>query len=229
MVVIVGEVRGERAAQLLRRLGWGRMAVDAYFRPYPGEPWGFDNGAFRDWKRGRPFDGDAFLRRLERAVRLGRPYLAVAPDLVAGGTRSLDFSLAWLEGGRLPPDWPWYLAVQDGMGLADVAAVLDRFAGIFLGGTDRFKATAWHWAELARSRGKKFHYARAGTARKVARALLVGADSLDSSFPLWTTGRLAGFARALAAPCQRALWPPAAYSPHPDEFCRQNPAGVFPA
>ncbi|MGB9885626.1 MAG: hypothetical protein ACPLRW_01340 [Moorellales bacterium] len=39
---------------------------------------------------------------------------------------------------RLPPDWPWYLAVQDGLSLAEVEAALGGLAGIFLGGTDAF-------------------------------------------------------------------------------------------
>lgn len=185
--------------------------------PYTGEPWAFDNGAYGDFLRGKQFDEDAFLRRLEKAYRLGCPYMAVAPDIVAGGLRSLEFSLRWLE--KLPSDWCWYLAVQDGMGLDDVDSVLDRFSGIFLGGTDHFKATALHWARLAHGRGKKFHFARAGTLRKVEFAKLVGADSLDSSFPLWTKERLRTFIEAVDMETN-VLWGPDVWSISPESFTR---------
>lgn len=196
------------------------MFVTVTPRPWEGEWWGFDNGAYRDWLRGAPFDGDRFLRRVERAAKRGVPYLAVAPDLVAGGARSLEFSLAWLD--RLPREWPWYLAVRDGMSLADVAAVLDRFAGIFLGGTDRFKAMAPHWAALAKKHGKPFHYARAGTRRKLLHARASGADSVDSVVPIWIPERLRQYARwweqAQAASGQRRLWPFTASAPRPEEL-----------
>jgi hypothetical protein len=93
MLVLVGETEDPRHLRVLRELGWGRMFVNRTPKPYPGERWGLDNGAYRDWLRGVPFDGDHFLRRVERAMKAGTPYLAVAPDLVAGGWRSLEFSL----------------------------------------------------------------------------------------------------------------------------------------
>ncbi|WP_051276524.1 hypothetical protein [Desulfovirgula thermocuniculi] len=216
MVFLIGDTFDRRVVGVAASLGWGRMFLLKPPRPYPGEPWGFDNGAFRCYLRGEPFDRDGFLRRLERAYAAGRPYLAVAPDIVAGGLESLEFSLRWLE--ELPRDWPWYLAVQDGMGLADVEPVLHRFAGIFLGGTDAFKATAPHWAALARRHGKRFHYGRAGTPGKLLHAVHCGADSADSSFPLWSKDRLARFAAwwnyALRGG-QPALWPPEVWAPAP--------------
>lgn len=218
MLVLVGETGDPRHLRVLRELGWGRMYVSRTPRPYPGEPWGFDNGAFRDWLAGREFDGDRFLRRVERAMKAGMPYLAVAPDLVAGGRRSLEFSLEWLP--RLPSDWPWYLAVQDGMSLRDVEAVVAPFAGIFLGGTDRFKVTAPHWAALARRCGKRFHYARAGTLRKLMHARACGADSVDSALPIWKSERLLEYARWWAHVTrheQKRLWPPTVGAPRPEE------------
>ena len=120
------------------------------------------------------------------------PLLAVVPDIVAGGQRSLDFSLGWVM--RLPHSWPWYLAVQDGMETNNVEDSLHLFSGIFLGGTDRFKRTAYRWCHLAHSHQKRFHYGRAGTIAKLVHAKKIGADSLDSAFPLWTSERLEVFA-----------------------------------
>ena len=171
--------------------------------PYPGEPWGFDNGAFPAWLHGRSFPSDDFLHRLTLAYEIGVPYLAVAPDLVAQGQRSLDFSLTWRE--ALPDDWPWYLAVQDGMVPEDVIEVLEGFAGLFLGGTLRFKSAAGIWQRVAAQHRKRFHYGRAGTLSRVEHAKAVHADSLDSSFPLWTRERMRLFVENVVEPKQPLL------------------------
>lgn len=188
MTVLVGDTRSSKIVHDLKCLGWGRMWIDAHPKPYDGEPWGFDNGAYRDWRNGRAFDEFAYLRRLERAYRVGIPYLAIVPDIVAGGQESLDFSEKWRD--KLP-DWPWYLAIQDGMQTLDLAPAMasSRYAGIFLGGTTKFKCTASDWLESARKWGVRFHYGRCGTPRKVEHARRVGADSLDSAFPLWEKNR----------------------------------------
>jgi hypothetical protein len=187
MIFITGDTRSQKLIKVLQQHGMGRMVIDKAIRPYHGEPWGFDNGAYRDWLSGNDFDGDAFETRLETALSLGAPYLAVVPDIVAGGEKSLIFSLSWLD--RLPKEWPWYLAVQDGMKLDQVQSIIHPFTGIFLGGTDKFKATAWYWCKLAHQHGKRFHYGRAGTPRKILHARLVGSDSCDSAFPLWSFDR----------------------------------------
>lgn len=190
--VLVGECGGCWGPRL-QALGWGRMWITRRPAPYKGEPWGFDNGAFRYYLAGRPFDDAAFLQRLERAHAVGVPLLAVVPDIVAAGVRSLDFSMGWMP--RLPGDWPWYLAVQDGMTEADVLPLLGRFAGLFLGGSTAFKRSAGAWCALAHRYGRRFHYARAGTLAKLEHAREIKADSLDSAFPMWTRRRFDIFCR----------------------------------
>ena len=81
MHVLVGDTNSRWMIERLREQGWGRMVVDRALRLYPGEQWGFDNGAFRDWKNGSEFDGDGFQRRLDVALGMGTPYLAVVPDI----------------------------------------------------------------------------------------------------------------------------------------------------
>jgi hypothetical protein len=191
-LVLIAETTGTYYVDRIKELGWGRMFCFRNMTPFEGEPWGLDNGAFDAWQHDQPFDGISFQSRVRGLMDRGlTPHLAVAPDIVAAGCQSLEFSLDWLE--RLPGDWPWYLAVQDGMSIADVAYVLHRFDGIFLGGTDKFKYSAHKWCDLAHKHGKKFHYGRAGTLKKLKHAIRVGADSLDSSFPLWTRERFAAF------------------------------------
>ena len=169
------------------------MFVARNATPFDNEPWGLDNGAFSAWKRGEQFPADAFLRRVDFAHARGlSPYLAVCPDIVAGGMRSLEFSLGWRD--RLKDvDWPWYLAVQDGMTLESVSAVVGKFAGLFLGGTNEFKSTAPQWVRLAQENEKKFHYARVSVLSKLELAFYSNADSCDSAFPLWTEDRMQAF------------------------------------
>lgn len=164
--------------------------------PYEGEPWCFDNGAFRCWQDGNLFDDCKFAARLEVALQIGRPYLAVVPDIVAAGCSSLGFSLKWRE--KLPNEWPWYLAVQDGMTIHDVKPYLGLFDGVFLGGSDEFKRQAWRWRVFAKDHGKPFHYGRAGTISKLESALKMKADSLDSAYPLWEKSRFARFQKMYA-------------------------------
>jgi hypothetical protein len=139
------------------------------------------------------FDEAVYQQRLDRAYKVGTPYMAVLPDVVAGGMQSLDYSLSWID--RVPKVWPWFLAVQDGMTPADVAPALASVSGIFLGGTNQFKRTAPEWARLAHDAGKLFHYARAGTKRKLVHAFMSQADSLDSTFFLWKRERFDAFER----------------------------------
>ncbi len=172
--------------------------------PYPDEPFGFDNGAFYCWRANQSFDVDAYMRRVERLDKLGvMPYLAVLPDVVGGGRASLDFSLSWID--QLPT-WPLYLALQDGMTEDEVRSTVltqPRIAGLFLGGTDKFKLGAYKWRNLTlkinwEHRPLRFHYARAGTLRKLDHAKQIHADSLDSAFPIWTEERFIRFIRAWA-------------------------------
>lgn len=203
---MVGEGTGG-FARLLERLGWGRMWIartrNIYI--YPGEPWGFDNGAFMDWRRGEVFNEHAFQTALDRALAVPEPpHLAVLPDIVGGGLNSLRLSEGWLA--RVPP-YPWYLAVQDGMEPRDVEHLTSEVRGVFLGGTNSFKARAEIWCEWAHDNDLRFHYGRAGTLNKVAHAMKVEADSLDSAFPLWTKERMALFVeQVVGGPIQKDLF-----------------------
>lgn len=201
MQVFVGDTRGQGVG-FLQEQGWGRMFASDRSIPqlYPYEPWAFDNGAFKTWAGANYqrdltiddwvilFDVEKFKKRLAAALKVNSdPCVAVVPD-IPGSKHSLEYSLSWLP--ELPSYWRWYLAVQDGMTHKEVLKVASLFNGIFLGGTDRFKLTAYGWCRLAHFCDKKFHYGRAGTLRKIRHAWKVEADSLDSNFPLWTKQRM---------------------------------------
>lgn len=192
MNVLTGSTRKASFVHELKLRNWGRIFVFDCPCPYDSEPWGFDNGAFVFWRKKLPFDDDGYARRLERAYAVGVPYMAVLPDKVAAGVQSLDMSLSWLD--RVPREWPWYLAVQDGMMFQDVQqALCPGIVGMFLGGSNAFKVQAKDWCDFAHRNGLKFHYARAGVEDKILHALRVGSDSLDSAFPLWTVERFSEF------------------------------------
>lgn len=190
-MLFIGATRAHAMIDRARLLGWGRLFVE---KPSPraGEPWALDNGVFAAWKGQKKWSAAAFLKSLEQSAELHPPTLAVLPDIVGGGSASIEWSLRWRA---VLPALPWYLAVQDGMTRAEVAAVLGEVDGLFLGGTDAFKATAPIWCELAHSKGKRFHYARVSTQDRLQAALACGADSADSSQMLWSQEHWARFER----------------------------------
>jgi len=199
MKIFTGGGSSKRTRKVLRENGIGEMLT----KPQKEVPalWAFDNGVFACWQQQKPFDTAKFLRWIEAAYRnYPRPYLAVLPDKVGEGMASFEFSFQWLKMLRESGygDWPWYLALQDGMESACVIAEMDDLAGLFLGGTDDFKKQAGYWKKIAIHNGKPFHYARAGTLSKLAHAIMIGADSVDSTFPLWTKDRLFSFIQALS-------------------------------
>ena len=178
----------------LRRPHFGRMwARDHMQFETPHELCGFDNGAYSYFRKKIEFNASAFLRRLDvfwsrLKSNWRRCIVAVCPDIVQGGLRSLEFSLEWRL--RVPEGLPWFLAVQDGMTIEDVSPHMDLFSGVFLGGSDEFKLQAYKWCHFAHSIGKKFHYGRCRSIDNVRAARRMGADSIDSSRPVraWTHG-----------------------------------------
>lgn len=188
--VITGEMSpGARRLPRLERLGWGRCYVERPIVPFADEPWIFDNGAFRWFKAGLAFQVETFQDRLAKAVASGaRPLFAVIPDIVTAGTTSLAFSEEWLDSGELESTWDWYLAVQDGMTVADVEPFLarDDVAGLFVGGSKEFKVTASEWAALAHRYGKRCHYGRSSGLTGLRAAMAADCDSCDSAAILWS-------------------------------------------
>lgn len=198
MRAYVGQTRSRALVAELAGHGIGECTNRGEFPPRR-TPWFLDNGAFSDWRNGRPFDGDAFVSDVLAAGAFSvPPDFAVVPDLVGRGLESLEFSLTWhrriggLLGGR------WYLAVQDGMTHEDVLPFLPQFAGIFVGGTLGWKLrTGAGWVGIAHANGTPAHIGRVGTARRVAWARRIGADSIDSCLPLWSRDNLRVFLAAL--------------------------------
>ena len=183
MKIIIARNEGRKARELYDRTGWGRMYMDRTPQPFPGEPWAWDNGAYQAYLRGETLNIDQWKKRTALAVGAPTPYLAVLPDIVAGGLRSLELSLKHLA--DLPIWWPKYLPVQDGIDPKHVDSITGQIRGIFLGGSTTYKRRAKEWADFAHQHGLRMHYARAGTRGKLRHAHESGADSHDTACPLW--------------------------------------------
>jgi hypothetical protein len=203
----VGQTRTKKLIAELETLGFGECATPDRLPPRRF-PWFLDNGAFPAWKAGRPFDGERFQKALEKLDRIPRgPDFIVVPDKVAGGLDSLWFSLTWAP-HVARTGAPLYLAVQDGMTEEDLVPHLKPFAGLFVGGTTEWKLrTGGAWAAFAHAHGRRCHIGRVGSMKRIRWALSTGADSIDSSLPLWSAEKLRRMVRALA---QGELFRPAA-------------------
>lgn len=175
-----GTTNKEQLAQL-SKAGWGMMIAPQNPKRSPLR-YAVDNGAYYCWTRKKTWDEARFLKMLDRVETFERrPDFGCAPDIVAGGMQSLEFSLSWID--RLPRSYPWYLAVQDGMTSCGVLSALDHFSGIFVGGTAIWKRnTAPQWAHLARAEGKSLHIGRINSLQGAfIQGRVVKADSFDGT------------------------------------------------
>jgi hypothetical protein len=212
MKAYVGQTRAAVLIDELAGAGIGECVCRGEFPPRRSFSWFYDNGAFSDFKAGRPFAIAKFWRELAHLVDVVEleghtlPDFVVLPDVVAGGVASLAESASWLPIVR---DYAargvrFYVAVQDGMTAADVEAFLDQagalVAGLFVGGSLPWKLeTGAAWVNLAHARGLLCHVGRVGPAARVRWAQAIGADSIDSSLPLWSAAKLGSFLEAVAS------------------------------
>jgi len=163
----------------LRSAGWRLLVSAAGELRHEGMPYALDNGAWSAFQQGRRLDEKRFLRAVDK-LGYGADWIVV-PDIVAGGLRSLDYSLAWLNVLRGLPT-PLLIAVQDGMKIDDVREHLSPTVGIFLGGTSEWKeGTAVSWGALARRRNCLLHVGRVNSARRIAICAAAGATSFDGT------------------------------------------------
>jgi hypothetical protein len=168
-----------RNLSAMREASWRLILSPAGTLTTQSMKYGLDNGAWSAFQQGRPFNDLAFMRAVEK-VGEGADWI-VLPDIVAGGMRSLDLSLAWMDRLRGLPT-PLLIAVQNGMELDDVRRHLSPSIGIFIGGDTAWKeSTAIAWGQLARRRNCYLHVGRVNTARRIAICAAAGANSYDGS------------------------------------------------
>jgi|SRR5579871_170059 len=213
MIVYVGAGSGPFRDMVIAS-GHGQMVSrqsDAFRIPKAGR-WAFDNGAFTDWKNAVPFDNEEFLRRIRKISELPDerlPDWCVCPDMVASNT-SLEHSLEWKSMLKdYAPRLKWFLALQDYVHPDDVdhALCLEKFHGIFIGGTDHWKFdTSPAWVEWGHRRGLPVHVARINGPSRLSWAQEIGADSVDGTGWVHAGERWARFLREIPEPI--GLLPP---------------------
>lgn len=178
MIAYASRTGSRRNLKALRAHGWRLMVSAKGVLRHEGFKYALDNGAWTTFQRGEPFDVEAF----DAAVNLlgrGADFIVV-PDIVAGGLRSLEFSLSWLP--RLRDLAPLLLAVQDGMAPDDIHPLVGPEVGIFVGGSTAWKcATMAEWGALARRTGAYMHVGRVNSGRRIRACAAAGADSFDGS------------------------------------------------
>jgi len=185
----VGQTRSAKLTERLRSLGIGEATQPDEWPPRR-TPYFLDNGAFKLWTSGQPFNEERFMRIVERVDSEGpRPEFIVAPDKVAN-PESLEYSLSWLA--RLQGVAPLALVVQDGMTQQQVESAMRKgFSVLFVGGSLEWKfKTAPDWVRLAKRLGVPCHIGRIGTRGRARWAREIGADSVDSCTPLFSEGNL---------------------------------------
>lgn len=160
----------------LRQAGWRLMVSAKGVHRHEGFGYALDNGAWHCFQNKLPFDEACFI---EAYRKLGKGAdFCVLPDIVAGGVRSLEYSMMWLP--RLG-DCSAYLAVQNGMKADDIMPI-KGVDGLFVGGTEDWKErTMPMWGEIARAKGIRLHVGRVNSARRIHLCEANGADSFDGS------------------------------------------------
>ncbi len=197
MKMYVGQARGKELIDILKALGWGEMTQPKEVPPRR-RPFALDNYAYSCFKNNKPWSAEDFKRGIgECEKRKLVPDFVVAPDIVAGGWKSLEFSLSWVE--QLRGFAPIYLAVQDGMTVDGVSPHLHLFDGIFVGGQVPWKlASGYWWTALAHGRGMPCHVGRISGRTNVQLVKSWGADSIDSCVPLWSADNRNAVVQGLA-------------------------------
>lgn len=161
-------------------MGW-RMLVPAHRSSklsQPDTPYAMDSGAWTCYKQGIPFDEEAYKHGIKRMGE-GADWV-VLPDIVGEGSRSLDFSLKWLD--RLSHIRLLLIAVQDNMNPCDVEPYLNSRVGIFLGGTTEFKINSMRmWGNMSRENDCYYHVGRVNSNKRIRQCQDAGVHSFDGS------------------------------------------------
>lgn len=181
MIAYASRTGTRKNLDFFRANGWRLMVSAKGVLRSEGMAYALDNGAWNAHVNGTPFDGAAFEKALDLLGECAD--FIVLPDIVAGGMRSLDFSLSWLDRvrayGRLI-----LLPIQDGMTIEAVDPVLGDGVGIFIGGSTEFKEKAIpDWCDFARMYGIYSHVGRVNSRRRLKLCKQAGADSFDGSGP----------------------------------------------
>jgi hypothetical protein len=214
-VLYIGAPTGQKAKEA-KKLGWGAMLTPDMFRNSAhNELFAMDNGVFAEFKKNpaKEFEGKKFIHYLDRLLEKNAyPDFVVIPDKIgADPLDSLALSLSWVERLRKYP-FPLYFVVQDGMTpeMLDEYNIPNLVDGIFVGGKPTFNGfgeassdevewklqTGEMWVKYAHKHRIRTHIGRVSSIRRYQWARSIGADSCDTSQPVFSNAMWNGFIRA---------------------------------
>jgi len=184
MILYASQTHGERNLNALQKNGFSLLVTpDTWRGKLPKwsdgslAPFALDNGAFGCFQRDESFNWSNFEQMVDFLGDFAE--WVIAPDIVAGGLKSLQMSIAWRK------NWnrcPVLIAVQDGMTADHVRPFLGKNTGIAVGGSTDFKIkTLPIWAKLAARSGCYLHVLRVNTRRRLVACSLAGAHSVDGT------------------------------------------------
>lgn len=184
MICYASRTGTKRNLDMMRAHGWGLLVSRAgVWRREGFDNWVADNGAWADFKAGRPFDEDEFERFLEWVAQEDEPpRWIVLPDIVAGGLASLALSVRYANRAlSIAPEA--LIAVQDGMTEVDLLSIVaPQRIGIFLGGSTEWKLENMvRWGKFCARWSVRYHVARVNSAKRMFIAQAAGAHSVDGS------------------------------------------------
>lgn len=159
------------------QLGYIDTPAQGNKRP-EGVAWAADNGCFG---KGYPGDDEWFTWLQANAHDSASCLFAVAPDVVADASATLERSLSWLPQIRAL-GYPAALVAQDGLEHLDVP--WDEFDVLFIGGSTEWKLGAYARVVIheAKRRGKWVHMGRVNSEKRYRYAHALGCDSADGTY-----------------------------------------------
>lgn len=181
MIPYASTTWNKRNLETLRSHGWRLFLTPLNHHLPPGFRFAIDNGAWTAFTKNIEFDRKAFLSLIHRRAKAAD--FVVLPDIVAAGSRSLRFSLSWID-ALIAFNVPLLLPLQDGVTTKEVRHVLadHRTIGLFLGGTTEWKLrTIYLWGELAKAEQRWYHVGRVNTIRRIRLCAEAGAQSFDGT------------------------------------------------
>ena len=183
MKIYWGNVAKLDILDYMKEHNYGQMITSPYFRTPKANYYALDNGAYSNWKNHKEFDSKGFLKFLRKYENrdIEKPDWIAVPDKVAEGQKSLEFSLNWLD--KISDYFDKrMLVVQDGMDPKKVEDNINKFYGLFVGGSKRWKIDSTpQWVNLAHKYDKICHVGRISRWNEIMWAKRIGVDSIDST------------------------------------------------
>ena len=174
----------------LHRAGWGLFLTPSALSKNgaawrwaraqdPPMRYALDNGAWSAFVNETQWNAQEFIDLLEKHGE--EADFAVVPDIVEGGSASLELSVTWLP-TVLAHSPRALIPVQDGMTVEDVGPFLSDRVGVFVGGSTEFKeSTIRMWSSLARKTSSWCHVGRVNSVRRIDLCTTSQVDSIDGT------------------------------------------------